>query len=46
MVRFIYESFLRKFDGDSEFDRIRESIELRSVKIETVNHIIKVCYKT
>jgi len=37
-MRFIYESFLRKFDGDSEFDRIRESIELRSVEIERVSN--------
>ena len=36
---FIYESFLRKFDGDFEFVRIRERFELRGFELERVNCI-------
>ena len=33
----IYESCLRKFDGDFEFVRIKERFELRRFEIERVN---------
>ena len=33
----IYESFLRKFDGDFEFVRIKERFELRRLELERVN---------
>ena len=32
---FIHESFLRKYDGDFEFDGIRKLIELWSVELDS-----------
>ena len=35
----MYESFLRKFDGDFQFDRKWELIEWQNVELESVNCI-------
>jgi len=41
----IYESLLRKFDGDLDFVRIKERFELQKVELEKVNchKILHIC---